>query len=52
MMPPMMKEMYTALPEMALASPSKAKIPAPTMAPMPMETADQKPMGLSDLYIP
>ena len=36
---------------MVLASPSSAKIPAPTIAPTPMDTADQNPIGFFDLCI-
>jgi len=36
---------------MAPACPSRAKIPAPTIEPIPIATADQKPTAVPGLYI-
>ena len=39
MIPPMRNDTQTAAPAIVPASPNRAKIPAPTMAPMPMKMA-------------
>jgi len=49
--PPTRMEIQTALPATWPACPSSAKIPAPTMAPIPMATADQNKTDFPDLCI-
>jgi hypothetical protein len=41
-MPPIKNDTQTAAPAMVPASPNKAKIPAPTIEPMPRNTAPNK----------
>lgn len=39
--------MYTALPDILADTPKIEKIPAPIIPPIPMETADNNPMGFA-----